>query len=1069
MKKILYGVSGIGNGHANRELPIITELAKDNQIVILCYDESYATFERNFSNHSNITLIKIAIPFIVGSPEGLDWSAIADHPFNQGVDFLRIDSEALAKVDELIGIPDLAITDYEPLTAAFAYSHNIPLITLDQQSKFLFSDLPKELGGFTFEDEIQRLHMFFPKAAARIVCSFFRTKPRLGGDEVHFFPSPIKPSITSLKRKPKHKNEILVYISSARDFVQTPAEIIKVLESQTNAIFHLFIKGADLPQYHSDASHLRFYPHGSPEFLNVLSFCDGIISTAGHSLLSEAMYLGIPVYAIPVAPYEQWLNAKSIGDNGFGLDYHNFDSKKLSDFITHLDQFTKNIREDKNILIRGVGQDLILDYLRRNFLSNKKVLVVSPPFSGHLNILKELIKDTRDHFTYHLVTTGWSNIDPDLMGIESTSVTRLDAGELKETDPALWTFPRAIKLLPQVLDVIDKFKPDIILYDFFSIEGNLAGRLRNIPYWCSIPALIGPNDKEDYCQDKLAASINQSALIELKQKYGLTIKSQDVEMISDGFHLPGEINLIWSFIEITPADFMKNRQNLPYVFVGNLRGDNYEKTNYKNNKPLIYFSLGTVVMNNLWNQQADTREKLKKFIKDLADRWSEKDYQIIFITQGKQVLDKYPQNWWVYDSVDQVEVLSRADVFVTHGGSNSFHEAIMQKVPMLLIPFFGDQLLVAKTAEKLGLGVQVGGSTSIDTHSSKNFLNDELVDNLDKKVKEVLRSDRFASRYIETELSRFPVKELLYAGLPHKEGELIIGSAYDIPKAKEDLPIRVTNYLDLLELADDDLPSRKVRNIVEVLKALTSKCTNQEEKHLVILNLFSRLYRLHIPLSENSESEIEFVQDHLDELGEAITFYKKLPTAWVPLPKTSHPSKSTEFNPQVPLVLTSENSVKLEALKLALGGNFQNQIKTYAPKLDIDEQLVGVDEIVNAAYLRLNETRHILGSDSIIISTVSGLVEKSHRFIDLAVVLVGYPDGRFTVSKSKGISLPFAPVQKARLRDFKKFTVGSVLAEEAGRHEVEFDPHKLLTKGKQSRVKILSAAIKDALSQVPLP
>lgn len=1069
MKKILYGVSGIGNGHANRELPIITELAKDNQIAILCHDDSYATFERYFTDHPNITLIKVDIPFIVGSPEGLNWSAIASHPFNQGKNFLKVDSEALAKVNEIIGIPDLAITDYEPLTAAYAYSHNVPLVTIDQQSKFLFSDLPKELGGFTFEDEVQRLHMFFPKAAARIVCSFFRTKPRLGGDEVHFFPSPIKPSITGLKRNPKHGNEILVYVSSAREFVQTPEEIIKVLEKQTNAVFHLFIKENDLPQYQTQASHIKLYPHGSPEFLNVLSFCDGIISTAGHSLLSEAMYLGIPVYAMPVEPYEQWLNAKSVGDNGFGINHPKFDSAKLSTFITALDKYTQNIREDKNILIRGIGQDLILDYLKRHFLSNKKVLVFSPPFSGHLNILKEMIKDTKNNFTYHLVITGWTNITPDLSGLETISVSILDGGELKETDPALWTFPRAVKLLPDTLKLVDDFKPDVIIYDFFSIEGNLAGRLREIPYWCSIPALIGPNDNFEYCQKKLSDSINQSALAELKQKYGLKIGDDGVEMISDGFHLPGQINLIWSFIEITPSDFMNHRQDLPYVFVGNLRGDNYEKSNYKNNKPLIYFSLGTVVMNNLWNQQADTREKLKKFIKDLSDRWSEKDYQVIFITQGKHVLDKYPQNWWVYDSVDQVEVLSRADVFITHGGSNGFHEAIMQKVPMLLIPFFGDQLLVAQTAEKLGIGLQVGGSSSIDTHSSKDFLNNELVDNLDRRVAEVLNSDRFASQYIEIELSRFPVRELLFAGLPHKEGELVIGSAYNIPKAKEELPIRVADYLELLGVDDDDLPSQKVKNIVSVLKALTAKCTTLADKEFVILNLFSRLYRLHLPLSSEKEPQIEFVKKHLDHLGGSITFYKKLPSAWVPLSKDVVVHAKQKFISRPPIVLTSENPVKLEALKLALGSPLAEQIQTHDPKLDLDEQLVGMDEIIHAAYLRLNETRKTVGSHAVIVSTVSGLIEKSHRFIDLAVVIVGYPDGRYSMSKSKGISLPLDPVQKAKLRNFKKFTVGSMIAEEAGQHGIEFDPHKLLTQGKQSRVKILAAAITDAFFQVPLP
>src|SRR3972149_4745327 len=106
MKKILFGVSGIGNGHANRETPIIEELAKENRIMIFAHDDSLTV-----------------------------------------------------------------------LTDRFGDNKNVPLVTSDQQSKFLFGDFPVTLGGFTYEDEVKRLSMFFPKADKRIACSFFRVAP----------------------------------------------------------------------------------------------------------------------------------------------------------------------------------------------------------------------------------------------------------------------------------------------------------------------------------------------------------------------------------------------------------------------------------------------------------------------------------------------------------------------------------------------------------------------------------------------------------------------------------------------------------------------------------------------------------------------------------------------------------------------------------------------------------------------------------------------------------------------------------------------------------------------------
>jgi UDP:flavonoid glycosyltransferase YjiC (YdhE family) len=55
--------------------------------------------------------------------------------------------------------------------------------------------------------------------------------------------------------------------------------------------------------------------------------------------------------------------------------------------------------------------------------------------------------------------------------------------------------------------------------------------------------------------------------------------------------------------------------------------------------------------------------------------------------------------------VDQWQVLREADVFVTHQGLNSTHEAIFNRVPMLSYPFFWDQPALAGTCGRMGLAV----------------------------------------------------------------------------------------------------------------------------------------------------------------------------------------------------------------------------------------------------------------------------------------------------------------------------------------------------------------------------
>lgn len=371
--KVLYGVSGIGNGHANRQLPIIEYFAQNAKVVIFAYDSSYAVFARRFANHSNVSLIKIAIPFVVGTNAGLDFKATLDAGVNQGVDFFRTDYQAMAQTQRLIGKPDLVISDYEPLAAMYAYAYGSPLVTLDQQSRFLCGEFPDKLGGFTFTDEVFRLRMFFPKAEARIVCSFYNFERRQGNyPEVAVFPPTIKTDVVRIGQAARTSlAHILVYISAAREFGQPLDETIRVLSTaslETGVEFHVFVKKDDLANSVTDStSGIHIYPIGDSRFIEVLSSCRGIVSTAGHTLLSEAMFLGIPVYAIPVAPYEQYLNAISIKDGGFGVSHDRLDLATLLTFIQNLRGFSANINSDQIRLNRGIGQVEIIKFLQKKF------------------------------------------------------------------------------------------------------------------------------------------------------------------------------------------------------------------------------------------------------------------------------------------------------------------------------------------------------------------------------------------------------------------------------------------------------------------------------------------------------------------------------------------------------------------------------------------------------------------------------------------------------------------------------------------------------------------------------
>eukprot|EP00931_Biecheleriopsis_adriatica_P024631 TRINITY_DN15299_c0_g1_i2.p1 TRINITY_DN15299_c0_g1~~TRINITY_DN15299_c0_g1_i2.p1 ORF type:complete len:150 (+),score=37.03 TRINITY_DN15299_c0_g1_i2:229-678(+) len=70
--------------------------------------------------------------------------------------------------------------------------------------------------------------------------------------------------------------------------------------------------------------------------------------------------------------------------------------------------------------------------------------------------------------------------------------------------------------------------------------------------------------------------------------------------------------------------------------------------------------------------------------------------------------DSIPGNALCNKSMPQVDILSKGvDLFVTHGGQNSFVEAITLQTPMLAVPTVGDQIQNAEQVVEMGIGERV--------------------------------------------------------------------------------------------------------------------------------------------------------------------------------------------------------------------------------------------------------------------------------------------------------------------------------------------------------------------------
>jgi hypothetical protein len=374
--------------------------------------------------------------------------------------------------------------------------------------------------------------------------------------------------------------------------------------------------------------------------------------------------------------------------------------------------------------------------------SRRKILIFTIPNDGHLNILRRLIRDHHRTHTFGLVLVDQKNTPPDLSNVAAQVFTPKRAESYVNT-PASAVFTRVADVLDECLAIACDFQPDLILYDFCALEGHFAGRLLGVRHWSSVPGLVGPLTNRDYLRRSLASVANQNAIAALWDSHGIALDQGGVELISNSLHLPAERNLLWSYPSVTPPDFRTNRAPAEYQFAGYPFDGHPRSPKATDAPPLIYLSFGTEVMDNLWWAQEPTRAGIRRCVAGLARRWEPLGIDVVFATQGQTVLDDYPANWTVHGNVDQQWVLSRADVFVTHGGANSVHESLLSKVPMVVTPFFGDQTLAGRRVEQMGIGVGLLTDEDVDTDKPKHFLNEELAIRIDSAVRRILRDRRY--------------------------------------------------------------------------------------------------------------------------------------------------------------------------------------------------------------------------------------------------------------------------------------------------------------------------------------
>ncbi len=336
----------------------------------------------------------------------------------------------------------------------------------------------------------------------------------------------------------------------------------------------------------------------------------------------------------------------------------------------------------------------------------KNIMFFCIPAHGHHNptlpVVQELTKRGNavryysfEEFREKIEGTGAEFIAcdaflPELSKEQETAIKNVSTTEMTIVD--LRTTARMDGFLKKQ---VEEFKPDIIVSDAVCFWGKLTARKYKIPMVVSTTTFAFNRQSSQYMKssfseirDLILGSKRVKAELKKLEQYGYHEKSIMPLVQNDNY----TDTIVYATEKYQPCSDTFSKH---YAFVGPSVFSDIKPRKDKD-RPLVFVSLGTVIN--------DRPEFYHHCIQAFAGVKAD-----LIISCGKTVeieaLGELPENVKIYPYVDQLEILSRADAFITHCGMNSVSESLYMATPLVLFPQTNEQRAVARRVGEMGAGV----------------------------------------------------------------------------------------------------------------------------------------------------------------------------------------------------------------------------------------------------------------------------------------------------------------------------------------------------------------------------
>lgn len=365
----------------------------------------------------------------------------------------------------------------------------------------------------------------------------------------------------------------------------------------------------------------------------------------------------------------------------------------------------------------------------------KKIACFCIPAHGHTNpmlpVAEKLVKRGNVvrfysflEFEKKISATGaeFISCDPFL-----PELTKQEEAGLKKVSTTEMTI-QDIRITRSMNDFLEKefqsFQPDVVYTDSVCFWGKLNAWKYQVPMVVSTST---------FAFNQMSSRYMKSSLKEMADLlFGMPRVSRELKKLEPyGFHVKSVFSLIRNdndtdTVVYTSQKFQPCAESFSehYAFVGPSVFSDVLPEKEKE-RPLVYISLGTVI-----NDRPDFYGKCIDALKDL---------QVDVVISCGNAIDRdalgvLPEQIQVYPYVDQLAILAKADVFITHCGMNSVSESLYMAAPMVLYPQTNEQCAVARRVTEIGAGM---------------LLKDDSVEAIRAAVQEILNEKTYTKAAVE--------------------------------------------------------------------------------------------------------------------------------------------------------------------------------------------------------------------------------------------------------------------------------------------------------------------------------